>query len=501
MKKVLSLFLAALMVITVFAVAMPFSFAAETLPPEMKAIVSQKEAFYPEKTEIEKVIFVNLQQAGLNVPEETWDVSADSDKPVKAWITGDGEEDKVLYIGGNGGVTLNAYSASMFEGFTALESVSFGKHVNTSKVKTMEKMFKNCTSLTTIDLANLDTSSVTNFSEMFMGCTSLEALDLEGLDIENATTIARMCRDCTSLKTVKINGWYFGENLTTMDDLFAGCGSLTDVYIYDVSFFHSSKPSQHTVYDGVPYGLVFHDNNNIGEDSLLWDRFFNDAAGAVLKFDYPEKYEIVTDPESTLEMLKGQTKTITATVLPRPVNKGITWTSLDKSIATVDENGVVTAHKVGKTTIVITTEKNIVVNSQGREVYKETTKEIIVDVKGPVEKDHYKITFVKPDNIEYFQVSNDGGATFIPVHGGEFEFVKDTTVIVKAYGNALTYIFYVNDVEIETEEDNYLVVEVNKDKTITVNAIDAPSGEETASFFEKIIQWFKDLFQKLFGWM
>lgn len=493
MKKALSLLLSVLMVLTVFSIAVPLAFAeGETTPPTMKAIVSTAtEAYYPYKAEITQVIFVDLDKVAA--PADAWDISADSTQPVKAWIESQ-DTVKILYIGGKGGVTLNAYSACLFENFTALTSISFNGVVNASKAKSMEKMFAGCSSLKSIDLSGLDTSSVTNLREMFFGCSALTELDLSAISINNVTTLERMVRDCTSLKTLKINTWYFPECLTTMDSFLNGCISLADVYIYDVGMHHNSKPNQDAVYKHVPAGLKFHDNNNIGTDAEIWDRFFNNANGAVLVFDYPENYTIKLNPES-LVLLKGQTATIEATVLPKPENSIIEWASSNNGVAYVDKNGLVTATGKGEATITVTN------TTTDEGITKKNTATLTVTVSDPEASDYYKITFEKPADIEYFQVSKDGGKTYIPVHGGTFEYLKGTELIVKAYGNAISYIFSVNGNEVESDYENRLDLTVNRDKTVSVRAINAPTGEETLSFFERIIQWFRDLFDTLFGWM
>lgn len=491
MKKALSLLLTILMVFTAFAVAVPVAFAEEELPPVMKVMTDPTEAYLPLKAEITHVVFADTDVNAA--PADAWDVSLDTEKPVKAWIEAQ-DDVKVLYIGAKGGVTLNSYSASLFEGFTSVKEISFSDKVNTSLVKSMEMMFKDCTSLESVDLGAFDTSSVTNFSEMFMGCSSFTELDLSDLEINKATTIARMLKDCTAVETVRIDTWYFGADLTDMSEFFSGCAKLKKVYIYDVGYHARSKPTQNYVYKGVPAGLTFHDNNNIGTDAEIWDRFFNDANGAVLVFDYPENYTVKLDPAELL-MVKGQTKTITYKVLPRPENSEIKWESSDKSVATVDKEGNVTAVGLGTATVTVT---NTTVDEGEKKVSTGSCK---VSVVAPVESDYYKITFQKPDTIEYFQVSKDGGETYIPVHGGTFEYLKDTKLIIKAYGNAISYIFSVNGKEVDSEFENRLDLTVNKDKTVSVRAIDARSGEETVSFFERILQWFRDLFDKLFGWM
>ena len=53
-----------------------------------------------------------------------------------------------------------------------------------------------------------------------------------------------------------------------------------------------------------------------------------------------------------LSLLPNNTKQLTATILPEnATNKNITWTSSNEAVATVDSNGLVTAHQAGTATI------------------------------------------------------------------------------------------------------------------------------------------------------
>ena len=64
---------------------------------------------------------------------------------------------------------------------------------------------------------------------------------------------------------------------------------------------------------------------------------------------------VSVDPTS-MKMLIGEKKTITATVLPKnATDKSIQWSSSKESVATVDQNGVVTAKAAGSTIIVALT--------------------------------------------------------------------------------------------------------------------------------------------------
>jgi uncharacterized protein YjdB len=56
--------------------------------------------------------------------------------------------------------------------------------------------------------------------------------------------------------------------------------------------------------------------------------------------------------ESSLQLSKGESHTLAASVLPdNASDKAVQWTSSDTSVATVDQNGTITAIGVGKTTI------------------------------------------------------------------------------------------------------------------------------------------------------
>ena len=64
---------------------------------------------------------------------------------------------------------------------------------------------------------------------------------------------------------------------------------------------------------------------------------------------------VTIDDKSITEVTTGSTLPLSATVLPDDAtDKGVTWSSSDTSIATVDNNGVVTAVKGSTTTVTIT---------------------------------------------------------------------------------------------------------------------------------------------------
>ena len=65
--------------------------------------------------------------------------------------------------------------------------------------------------------------------------------------------------------------------------------------------------------------------------------------------------ESITLDQNTLELYVGQTATLRATVLPaNATNQTVVWRSVDTSIATVDQNGIITGVAEGSTVVIAT---------------------------------------------------------------------------------------------------------------------------------------------------
>jgi len=115
---------------------------------------------------------------------------------------------------------------------TTLDVSSF----DTSSVTTMALMFYNCNSLTSLDLSSFDTSSVTTMSNMFRTCSSLTSLDLSSFDTSSVTNMQSMIELCSSLASLDVSN-FDTSNVTTMVNMFRDCSSLISLNIkhFDIS--------------------------------------------------------------------------------------------------------------------------------------------------------------------------------------------------------------------------------------------------------------------------
>ena len=125
---------------------------------------------------------------------------------------------------------------SMFRDCSSLETLDVSGF-DTSRVTNMDGMFYGCNSLTTLDVSHFDTSKVTGMGSMFHGCSSLETLDVSGFNTSNVESMDGMFYECRKLQNIDVSKFDTGK-VKSMDFMFSGCKSIT--YL-DVSNFDTSK--------------------------------------------------------------------------------------------------------------------------------------------------------------------------------------------------------------------------------------------------------------------
>ena len=177
------------------------------------------------------VLTIHFQNSMEGMPADAWDVSANFDKSVMAWM-----QDGNLTVAANGNIALPTDSSHLFFHFEEMTELDFGGCVSTDQVVLMENMFEGCRALTELDVSFFDTSNVTSTSEMFYGCHNLKALDVSGFDTSNMVNIRYMFYSCGSLTYLDVSG-FDTSSVTNMSHLFGSCGKLARV---DVSGFDTS---------------------------------------------------------------------------------------------------------------------------------------------------------------------------------------------------------------------------------------------------------------------
>ena len=108
---------------------------------------------------------------------------------------------------------------------------------NSENVKDMKEMFSGCRALSKLDLTSFKTGQVTTMENMFCDCSTLETLDVSSFNTENVTTMLGMFNNCSSLRSLNLPG-FNTANVTQMSSMFIKCSSLRSL---DLSSFNTRK--------------------------------------------------------------------------------------------------------------------------------------------------------------------------------------------------------------------------------------------------------------------
>ena len=86
-------------------------------------------------------------------------------------------------------------------------------------------MFIDCSSLTSLNLSNFDTSKVNSMNYMFRGCISLTSLILFNFNTSKVTMMDSMFKDCLSLTSLNLSN-FDTSKVISMNSIFSGCYNL-----------------------------------------------------------------------------------------------------------------------------------------------------------------------------------------------------------------------------------------------------------------------------------
>lgn len=229
-----------------------------------------------------------------------------------------------------------------------------------SMTSVADNSFSNCTSLRKLDLGS---SLKIIGPSAFQNCTALEGIDmpktLEGLGVESFA-------GCTSLPYVEVKGevpsvgkqafqgctgltWIsLSENISSLgENSFEGCTNIK----YVKSYATSPVPTGLVNFpeEVVANGTLFVPANVINnyKRSATWRKW-----GSIKAMTEDVFLSSLTLNQSDAHLKASETLALAVTVSPdEATNKKVDWKSDDETVASVSADGVVTAHKVGQTSI------------------------------------------------------------------------------------------------------------------------------------------------------
>lgn len=254
--------------------------------------------------------------------------------------------------------TITSISKYAFAGCRSLTSVNIGNSVTTigesvfrssgltsvtigNSVTTIgDNAFSSCNNLTNVTIGN----SVTTIGESAFCCSGLTSATIPN----SVTYIGNDAfAGCTGLSIVTIP-----NSVTTIgDNAFSNCSILNEVYSYITDPLHitmgfnvfSPYNSNRTLY--VPEGTF-----EVYSTYSRWSDYFGSIVE--MEFEPTAIAESIQLNVTTAGLNEGATLQLTAMVQPEEgTSKKMNWASSNPSIATVDDNGLVTTHSVGTATI------------------------------------------------------------------------------------------------------------------------------------------------------
>lgn len=127
----------------------------------------------------------------------------------------------------------------LFKDWSSLLTIDFS-NVRTENCTSMFGMFAGCQSLRSIVFGDFRTENVTDMAEMFYDCNQLTALDLSSFDTHNVSDMHMMFTNCNSLITLNLSS-FNTENVRWMSNMFQFCTKLRDL---DLSNINTPKVEQ-----------------------------------------------------------------------------------------------------------------------------------------------------------------------------------------------------------------------------------------------------------------
>ena len=188
------------------------------------------------KNKIESIKFVKGQVPTSGIIEQ-FDASEAEDSSIIGYYTDEDSNDMYeLTFVSETNIEANQNSSYLFYYLSNVKEIAFD-NFDTSQVTNMGSMFRDCSSLTSLDVSKFKISRVTNISLMFASCNNVTSLDVSKFDTRKVTNMSYMFYNCRVLTSLDVSKFDTSQ-VTNMSAMFYDCSGLTSL---DVSKFDTSK--------------------------------------------------------------------------------------------------------------------------------------------------------------------------------------------------------------------------------------------------------------------
>ena len=281
---------------------------------------------------------------------------------------------------------LQGLGSAAFENNSKLESVTFHTAIETMTIG--NNAFNQCPILNKVYITNMNSFAQTNFNNAKANPanTSQHIYDVNGKEIINVV----LPKGTKYVNNNAFNGCAFIESIempATMDhvndDIFVGCSALKDVYCYAEEvpeFIGVNDPtSMDEVFQNATLHVPFGSESLYQKDTSWWGKFTKLLGCEPKPTAVVEKIDLST---LTVNVKAGENyNEQKLTIYPaEAANVRIKYSTADRKVADIDENGVIKGVAPGVTTIYYTANDGNGVTSECKVIVRNPEVEYVGDI-------------------------------------------------------------------------------------------------------------------------
>ena len=161
---------------------------------------------------------------------------------------------------------------SIFEGCNHLDKITIRDSFDTSKLTSLAKVFKD-SAIRKITAESFNTKNVKDMSYMFNGCKSLTSLKLYHMRTDNVKDMSYMFDHCESLTSLKLKS-FNTKNVENMSHMFSNLYNITTIFMVN---FNTEKVQKmdYMFYNNYLLETIIIDNMKTGNVLTMNGMFYN----------------------------------------------------------------------------------------------------------------------------------------------------------------------------------------------------------------------------------